>query len=357
MVSVQPVLSFKYFHLSKNKIPKGIKRLFYLSWEDALWDILIKKRVPKKSCILVPDFYCADVERNILNHGYKVATYKIREDLRVDKTDFVNKINKYGPAVVVIFHPVGITNNLFENINWLKKVTGESILIEDSVHRVLDSSKIKIIKKNHFVIDSLRKVVPMQGSNVYGRIEDIDFSSPKFFQSFIYKAKVNILWFLMETAWTFKLFSFAEILMLAGYDLIGDPIKSASGNFLANFFAERVDVQTLFKLKKDQVNTYENKLKKVLPFKIELQDSDKSQLRGYPVILSKKAALKFVKVLRANGILVRFELEGSAWTKNQKIIYLPLGPQLTKKHQNLICELSYNTLNEKAKYKTSNRSF
>lgn len=357
MVSVQPVLSLKYFHLSKNKVPKGIKRLFYLSWEDALWDILLKKHVPKGSYILVPDFYCTDVVKNIKQHGYNVATYKIKKDLRTDKCDFVNRINKYEPAVVVIFHPVGITSNLFENKNWLAKVTGESILIEDSVHRVLDPSKIKIIKKNHFVIDSLRKVVPIQGSDVYGRVEDIDFSSPKFSQSFIYKTKVNILWFLMELAWTFKLFSPAEKFMIAGYDLIGNSEKAASGTFLSDFFATRINAQRLFKLKKTQIDVYEKKLAKVLPIKIEFQNSDKSQLRGYPVILPKNAALKLIKVLRANGILVRFELEGSGWTKNKKIVYLPIGPQVTKNYQYRICELSYNTLNEKIRRKASYRCF
>lgn len=349
MVSTQPILTLEYFRFQKNKFPKGIKRLFYLSWEDALWDILLKKKVPKNSIILLPDFYCTDVEKNIVLHGYKVATYKILKNLKADKIDFERKIRRFSPAVIVVFHPVGIGSNLFDNINWLKKVIGESILIEDSVHKILDSSKIKIIKKNHFVIDSLRKVVPIQGSNLYGRVSDLNFSEPAILQSFLYKLKVNLLWFLMEIAWTVKFDSMAEKLMIAGYDLIGDSEKSASGSYISNFLARRVNVEKLKKIKKRQVFYYESKLESVLKNKIKISESDKGELRGYPVILPQNTALKLVNILRLNGIFVRTELEGSNWSKNRKIFYLPLGPQITKNYQNRICELSYNTLNEKTK--------
>lgn len=347
MVSPQPILSLKYFRIHKNKLPKGIKRLFYLSWEDALWDILLKKNVTKNSYILLPDFYCVDVEKNIKLHGYKVVTYKILKNLNADKSDFERKINKFTPTVVVVFHTVGITSNLFDNATWLKKVTGKSILIEDAVHKILNPSKIRIIKKNHFIIDSLRKVVPVQGSNLYGRTDDIDFSVPSFFQSFLYKVKVNLLWCLMEIAWSIKLFSIAEKLMIAGYGLIGDSERSASGAFVEDFFAKRVNVEKLFRIKKCQAEVYQTKLKKVLPYNLEISDTNLGNLRGYPVILPTKTATKLIKVLRNNKVFVRFELEGSKWTKKQKIFYLPMGPQLTKKCQNRICELSYNTLNAK----------
>lgn len=347
MVSPQPILSLKYFRIRKNKLSKGTKRLFYLSWEDALWDILLKKNAPKNSHILVPDFYCADVEKNIKLHGYRVATYKILKNLDADQFDFEKKIKRFNPAVVVVFHPAGINSNLFDNTAWLKKVTGKSILIEDAVHKIINPSKIKIIKKNHYIIDSLRKVVPVQGSNLYGRTSDIDFSAPIFLQSFFYKTKVNFLWFLMEIAWSLKLFSLGEKLMIAGYDLIGDSRKSASGSILADFFAKRVDGEKLFKIKKHQAKTYQAKLREVLPYELKISDVNRGELRGYPVILPIKTATKLVKVLRNESLLVRFELEGSKWTKKQKIIYLPLGPQLTKECQNQVCELSYNTLNAK----------
>jgi len=76
---------------------------------------------------------------------------------------------------------------------WLKNVKPETILIEDSVHQLVNPEEIKFIKKNHFIIDSLRKVIPLQGSNLFGNIKDIDFSESQIFQSFRYSLKVTYL--------------------------------------------------------------------------------------------------------------------------------------------------------------------
>ncbi len=349
MITSQPVLSLKNFRFRKNKITKGIKRLFYLSWEDALWDILIKRNVAKGSYILIPDFYCVDVESNIKKHGYKVAHYKILPNLKADKDDFENKINKFNPAVVVIFHPVGIKTNLMNNVEWLKKATGNRFLVEDCVHRIIEPNEIEIIKKNHFVIDSLRKVLPLQGSNVYGRTEDLDFSAPPFYQSFFYSVKVKTLWFLMVLAWSFKFGKIAERLMVRGYNLIGDSKLPARGGFISKFLSIRINIKKIRNIKKRQASYYERKLGSVLPQKLLISESNKRNIRGYPVILHKKNAAKIVEKLRINKIFVRLELEGSKWTKKQKIIYLPLGPQLTEDGQKRICELSYNTLNAEIK--------
>lgn len=339
MIPTQPVISFKYFSIRKNSTPKGIKELFYLSWEDALWDILIHKKVKKGSIILLPDFYCSDVEKNIKNHGYKIARYRIRPDLTADRKSFFTSIVKYKPSVVIIFNPVGIKNNLFDNLSWLSKVTHKAILIEDSVHRVLDLQAIKIIKKNHFVVDSLRKVIPIQGSRVFGRTCDLDFNVPSVFNSLSYFIKVNINCLLMNIFWTLGFCKKAEKLMLAGYDLIGDSIFPVRGSIIARFFSDRINVDKIQNLKKKQVNYYEQKLIETLSVKLKLKENDKKNLRGYPLILPVSAGNKILKYLREQGLLVRFELEDSLWSKKHKIIYLPLGFDLSRKSQDKICFL------------------
>ena len=47
MISMKPIFLWKYLKLKKNTLPDNIRRLFYLSWEDALWDILEKKNIKK----------------------------------------------------------------------------------------------------------------------------------------------------------------------------------------------------------------------------------------------------------------------------------------------------------------------
>lgn len=315
-----------------------------------MWDILSKRRVSKGSSILTPDFFCRDVEKNIRMRGYVVINYKINRNLTADKKDFEKKINKFKPKVIVIFHPVGIKSNLMDATSWIKKITRESILIEDSVHRIVDPRKVKIIKKDHFVIDSLRKVVPLQGASLYGRVKDLDFDSPPFHQSFIYSIRVNILWFLMIISWTLSSYltgklsrtlgDVAEKLMLHGYDLIGDSPFASGGGFLASLLSKRVNINKIQNIKMCQVIRYENKLGKILPMKLYISDENKKDLRGFPVILPINRASKILESLRKGGLLVRFELDDSSWSRKQKIIYLPLGTQMSIRQQDEVCGLT-----------------
>lgn len=339
MVSVQPIFSFKYFKSKKNTLPRDIKSLFYLSWEDAFWDVLEKKEVKSGSYVLVPDFYCSDVEKNIKNHGYKIVYYKIKKDLTVDKESFEYFSAKYKPAVVVVFHPVGIKSNLFDNKKWLIKTVKDSILVEDCVHRLIDPKEIRILKKNHFIIDSLRKVVPIQGARIFGKVVDIDFKVPPFYQSMFYALGVNTLWFLMVICWTFGLYKLAEKLMIAGYNLIGDSKLPARGLTVNRFLSDRLDISKIERYKINQVDYYEKELNKVLSFRLKLLLEDKKYLRGLPIILKKNKAQKVLNFLRKNNLMVRFELDGSKWSKSQKIIYLPLGPQISTDNLAQICSL------------------
>ena len=215
-------------------------------------------------------------------------------------------------------------------------------MIEDSVHRVLDAQDLKIIKKNHFVLDSLRKVVPLQGSRVFGNIEDLDFIVPSLFQSLFYSVKVNINCFLMNLCWTLGLYKTAENLMIEGYDLIGDSILPARGSIIAKFFADRINVKKIQKLKEKQVNYYEQSLNLSVPIKLNLKDKDKKHLRGYPLILPIDQADRIIKYIRQNNLLVRAELASSNWSKSMRIIYLPLGLHVTQKCQINIIRLVKN---------------
>lgn len=339
MIPVQPTLNINYFQFRKNNIPKGVKYLFYLSWEDALWDILIHKKIKKGSKILLPDFYCIDVEENIRKHGYEIVHYNILLNLDADKKSFEQSLIKYKPAIVVIFHPVGIKSNLLSKRRWLKEITGDSILIEDSVHRILSSEELNIVKKNHYIIDSLRKVLPLQGSRLFGSVDDLNFEVPSVFQSFLYRTKVNFFWFLMVVCWTMGLGRMAEKVMIKGYEIIGDSIKPSRGGFLFKILSSHIDFRNIQNIRVKQINYYEKKFGKILSIKLKIKKNDKKHLRGYPIILPAKNADNTLNHLRSHGLLVRFELDGCKWSEKQKIIYLPLGLQINKSDQKTICRL------------------
>lgn len=340
MLSPQPIQPVKYLGLKRNKVPASLKRLFYLSFEDALWDILEKKRVPAGSVILLPDFYCTDVEVNIKNHGYKVAHYKMNSDLSADFSDFENKLKSKNPAVVIILHPDGITSNLMQKRNWMKGIPDETILIEDCVHRIIDPQKIEIYRKNHFLINSLRKVVPLPGSSLYGRKEDLLFSSPPLRQSLFYSLKVHFLWSLMLIFWSSGQFDFAEKLMLKGYDIIGDSFEPAKGFFIFERLEVYLDIGKIKKIKTGQVKVYEENLNLPVIFPV----ADRGQLRGYPIILRNEISDGFLKNIRSKGLKLRFELEDCEWSQKQKIIYLPLGPYITNSELTKVAQIAADAL-------------
>lgn len=350
MVSQQPIFCFKYFQSKKNVLPDRMKSLFYLSWEDALWDILKHKKIKEKSIILLPEFYCGDVETNIKGHGYNIAYYKINNDLSADKKSFSEGIKKFHPSVVVVFHPVGIKSNLFDDPKWLIKNIGKLILIEDSVHRTIDPTEFKIFSDNHFIIDSLRKVVPIQGSRVYGNKRGLNFSEPPYYQSYLYSFRVHILWILMTLFWTIANYCpvnilshffarLAEKVMLSGYDVIGDSILSAKGNNIGKTLSLHLNVSKIKKQKINQANIYEKEFNNLFFNKLHLSKDDKEHLRGYPFVLPLNKADKILKSLRDNGLLTRFELNDSVWSKKQKVIYLPMHIFMTKDQQKEVIEV------------------
>ncbi len=350
MVSVQPIHLIQYLSLKRSKTPHNLKCLFYLSWEDALWDLLLKKRVKKCSTILVPNFYCVDVENNIISHGYKVNHYPVNKDFSVNSKLFKSKIKSVNPAIIVILHSVGITNNLLKNPEWIKELPPETIVIEDCAHRLVNPQNIKIIRKNYFIIDSLRKVVPLQGSRVFGLKEDLNFDTETNLKTLIYSSKVTALWLLMLIFWNLSQISYstrlslyfgviAEKLMLLGYDVIGDSPRAASGSRFFAFLTDHLNYDKIYKVKDTQAKLYEKNLTPAVQSKNLYNGDSRKELRHYPVILPIKSAGKILNYLRSRGLIVRFELDDSPWSQKQKVIYLPLGLHINEKKQLNICNL------------------
>lgn len=350
MVSVQPVFLAKYLTFRKTRVPRHLKYLFYLSWEDALWDLLAKKNVKKGSFILLPDFYCSDVEKNIKMHGYKVAHYPVKRNFLVNPKLFISKVKTTNPAVVVILHSVGITNNLLKNRDWMKVVPSKTIIIEDCAHRLVNPKDVKIWRKNYFVIDSLRKVIPIQGSRLFGKAHDIDFKAPENLRTLLYTTKVTVTWFLMQISWNLaqilrsRRFAFiAEKWMLAGYDIIGDSLSPGSGGKIFSFLVNYVDYDKVGRIKAHQVRFYDRNLSPIIRQKIPHEKKELGLLRHFPIIIPLKIADKILLELRKEGLMVRFELNDSGWSKKQKVIYLPLGLHINERKQMEICNLVINS--------------
>ncbi len=330
MILSQPVLSRKYFSLRSPKmdLSKDLAVKYFLSWEDGLWELIRAKKIAKGSVILVPEFYCMDVVGNMKQHGLVPVFYPMDRYFRTKEVEIEKKIKQYKPKIVVVFHVAGMENNLMQKMGWIKRLEEKIILIEDSVHRTLEPAKIRIFRKNHLVMDSWRKVVPIAGSAMYGKREDLEFVRPKLNREITYQMGVYGWWLVMQTYWILaKLFNstglakIGQWAMLQGYDLIGD---SKTGVGLWSLFVQwhgKLDFRALETRKRKQFLKY----KKQYPIWREMGEG--SNLRGFPVILKKNKAKGEIKRLVKGGIMVRSELMGCPWTEKQEVIFLPMGLQ------------------------------
>lgn len=316
--------------------PKNIARKLYLSWEDALWDLLRAKNTPKGSVILIPDFFCMDVVGNMKNHGLTCVFYPVDQSFRTKEAILLSHIRKYQPKIIVIFHAAGIENSLVTTeVKWLSSLSSDQILIEDSVHRVIDPTKVKILRENHFVIDSLQKVLPLPGSFIYGRHEDLNFKQRRSFRTLPYELSVLFWWFLMQISLELKIFNFGEYAMLKVYDIIGDNKESGQCLGIVEFLHQYIDFEKIRQIKRKQAKRYQKfvlSLVKNNPkrfFSISFGGTDCGELRGYPLGIFPGSKNSFLRTIRAKGLLLREELADSPWSKDKRVVYLPLGPCLS----------------------------
>lgn len=288
-------------------------------------------------------------------HGVRCESYQVDESFQATEEVLVSAIQKYNPQIVIVFHAVGIINKLLnESVNWIQTLPPETILIEDSVHSIVNSNEIVIRKKNHFVVDSWRKVMPLQGSALYGRIDDMQDVPQLLHRASLYTFSILLLWLVMQaTLWvqsktqgTVSRFAgrIAEMSMIAGYNLIGNSSRAHStpAHFISLY--DKINHEKMIQIKERQVALYDKQLSQVFAqtddlFPIWRRNSDDGRMRGYPIGLRLPQAHHILKSIRKQGVFVRFELSDSQWSKDKKVIFLPLGPHLTDTQIYSVCEI------------------
>ncbi len=343
-IIVQPVISLRYFHKEKSRIPNDISTAFYLSWEDVLWDICKSFQIKHNSVVLVPSFFCVDVMNNMKAHGLNPQYYEVDSQLQPVKSDLLKKINQTEPAFIVLFHAVGITNNLVTK-EFIQKISKDIFIIEDCVHRITNPEEVHIYSEKHVLINSLRKVVPLQGSCIFAKKNIIkQLQGPH--NTFLYSSAVIVLWLIMQFNFLLQKFVikhaglFAEWSMLKGYDIIGDNVKPG---YCPRFFYTlytHLDFHYIKKIKQEQANLYTSLIcHDSESYTPKFNQSDKGELRGYPIVMQKTFAKKIIQQLRSKKIYIRPELIDSKWTQDRDIMYLPMGLHVTKYHIHYLASL------------------
>ena len=340
----QPFL-FQFIGSKQYTLPSTVWQKYYFSWEDGLWDLLYKNNIPKLSTILIPDFYCMDVIENIKRHGYNVTLYPLDLYFTIGSNKFKNLIKKVNPSVIIIFHPAGITSCLIHDQSWLKEVTSQTFIIEDCVHRLVNPEELSFIHPNHIIMDSLRKDSPFRGSFMYGQKLYSNFPQTNRLLD-TYTLSSTLLYFLfrsiLEMSAVFpipKLTKYAhEVILQKHDDIIGDSPFPHRGLPFIPFLHKHLNFNTLETIKIKQVKLYFSLINTWLKQKQNSQTSlsfylfpipfsDYKKLHVFP--LGIKCTPKQGETLRSylhkKGIIVWIKFPDCPWSKNQQVLFLPLG--------------------------------
>ena len=320
---------FPFLSLRKRPLPRGVSQRFYHSFEDGLWHILQYRDIPKNSVILVPDFYCTDVVNNIRTHGYTPVYYGLDKHFQISTVRLRAMIRQRRPGAVIIFHAAGVTSHT--------KIpnTKRTLIIEDCVHRIVDGNTLRIRHKNHYVLDSLRKVTPLPGSRMFGKNSTIpDTHTPAingyFLRSFAWFILFRIAYVSgMLIHWP-QLVRFShEVILKHHDDVIGDNPTPTQGLSWPLFFADRINVTRIANIKVQQVKLY-RLLLSGLPrsYDILLNTKEFGNLHAYPLTFRGAPRPDLISHLHKRGIVVWYKFPDSPWSKRRSVIFLPLGPHV-----------------------------
>ncbi len=361
---LQPYNIFAYLQKEKQVWPNGIVREVYLSWEDALWDLLPRLGYRKNSLILVPSFYCTDVVENMISHGYRVKLYEVGKDLVANEVEVRKLIDELQPDIVINFSPEGMGFTLPFSV--ARSLHIRTLLVTDMVHRIpYPSGEFFPENDRSLILNSFRKVTPFTGAiaiytrNARERGKNT-YPYSYFIRAFwLWHVYLFELWFAKLLRST-RLAIIAENTLKKHNDLIGDSFQPASLWRIFLHLYDRIAVKKVVEIKIAQSIKYFDKLSRIIQCNkqvwLGVHDYSKSDedgftqvasygnLRGFPLIMKPKVAQEFIDKARQKGFFVVSQLDDCEWSKKHKLILLPLGPELKIKQQEKLIQIVASAL-------------
>lgn len=347
---LQPYSFRSFFRSEKQRWPTQLQREYFLSFEDALWDLLPRFGYRKGATIALPDFYCQDVVDNIHAHGYKTVIYPIHNDLSVDIADIKLCISKELPDIFVLLDIAGIS--MIKPNLILPLLSKETLFISDMVHNLPKySDEFSPLANNHLIITSLRKVSPYFGSMA---IYKKNVSKEKRVLPFRYTAYAIVVWlkylFLLRKAVRYNeplLVIKAEKLLQKHDNHIGDELRGAMLPSFMLKFIDRIPVSYIEAIKKKQVTIYaehlDNRQRNSL-YSIPQYGGSAGKLRGFPLLIDPKKVNAVISACRSQGLFVFDHLDSLSKKSRSKLVLLPLGPHLSNFDIETIAKITQKAL-------------
>lgn len=327
----------------------GMRRSYFLSFEDGLWVLLKKRKIPKGSCILIPDFYCVDVVDNIRSHGYMPIAYPLDDQFTISDHNLERHIRTHKPKVLIIFHACGITRISRKRIEKFCASYPDILFVEDAVHMLVNPQNMLLTHSNHYLMDSLRKVSPLPGSFLYQNTASPHIHPDTIRREWKYALSVHVTFIFFRAVFILgTLLHNAQIIRYAHEktlkihdDIVGDSDGGYMGSAMIPHIHTFINFGKIQHLKYTQTTLYEKYMagllkKSPLWYRFRIPEKQKKDLHVYPIGLKKgnmsDIFSRIESYLHSQGVIVWFKFPESEWSKTRGVLFLPLGFHIKPKH-------------------------
>jgi hypothetical protein len=324
----------------------------FISFEDALWAFLDASPLASRT-ILVPDFFCTDVTSRLSERGYTIIWYALNPDLTFHEASFLAAAQ--GPiGAVFLYYPMGARATT-PPPSWFRSHLGnQTLIIEDAADCLLEPGQVQLIDEAHIVIDSLRKILPLQGARLFHRLNTHIAKSSRMS---LYHLKTHVLHFAYHL-----LHSVTELLPLSSLlhakwhifvmhsDLIGTEPQGAVALTSSLFLYNRCNI-TLWKQRRAALmHRYYERVAPALHDTgyqlIAAGHNEASEVR-FPILMGKKGSLTaLADALEQARIYVDIHFDDSPRAREADYLLLPLSPCMREADIDTIAAAIMNLLNK-----------
>lgn len=317
---------------SKNTFPA---HRFFLSFEDALWSIVSSLDLNGKT-VLYPSFFCMDVVNRLDMRGAICIPYKVTRDLLPDTESLFKEMAQYSPSIVILYHPLGLrlAESLISEV--IDRGKREAIVIEDCADLFISTDEIELKSDNHVIIDSLRKVTPIQGARVFCSNKfNLKGSNISHYSllALLYYLTYRLLHLVGVALNSRKILDLCWSVFNKHSDLIGASSSPNLGFLWDKYLANYVASDLIRKSKSEVCSIYVEEVNKrvaLTPFCIRLPEVSFDSLRFFPLVFQKGVGDKISSLLERQLIFVDTHFNDSPHCEQLDYLLLPLWHTMTK---------------------------
>jgi hypothetical protein len=315
-----------------NKDQQSVHHEVFVSFEDALWCFLKAAPIDKKT-FLVPDFFCTDVTSRLIEQGFSVVWYALNEDLSFNQDTFKNFISD-DVGGVFIYYPMGCRDTT-PKPEWFRSILGPNVLIiEDCADCVVLSDQICLIDSKHILIDSLRKILPLQGARLFfdSKINLPNSSSGLFYflKTHLLHISYLILHSITEVTAYRWLLNIKWNIFVWHSNSIGSHFEGVRGSPLFEYFLSKINLRSLKTKRGTLVKRYYQNLSPTISssnIKLLPQEPKEEGEIRFPILCGNKNTLSILAdKLEQFEIYVDLHFDDSPRAQMADYLLLPLTP-------------------------------